>query len=182
MFPCCSVVRPDRWHLHLSALYDVLDHTNHTWCMCGGIWWCLDHVWWCLVVSGACLVVSGACLVMLMDIDWYDLTWCIWADIFSNAFYWCADAVDAVDSLMLLMCWCCWCADAADALMLLMHWCCWSNDAAVVDNMQIVVRAHLKGIGWSSEFRTVVQCLAHPLLNIGVFQMKKIACDSSLEL
>ena len=77
--------------------------------MCGGIWWCLDHIWWCLVVSGACLVVSGARLVMLMDIDWYGLIWCIWADIFSNAHNRCADA---------------------DALMLLMHWCYWSNDAA----------------------------------------------------
>ena len=72
------VVRPDRWHLHLSQLYDVLDHRNHTWCMCGGIWWCLDHIWWCLVVSGACLVVSGVRLVMLRDIDWYDLIWCIY--------------------------------------------------------------------------------------------------------
>ena len=58
--------------------------------------------------------------------------------------------------LMLQMYWCCWCADA---LMLLMHWCYWSNDAAVVDKMQICVWAHLKGIAWSSEFRTVVQCL-----------------------
>ena len=126
--------------------------------MCGGIWWCLDHVWWCLVVSGACLVVSGARLVMLMDIDWYDLIWCIWADIFSNAYNRCTDAADA---LMLLMRWCCWCPDAADAdaLMLLLHWCYWSNDAAVVDKMQICVWAHLKGIALSSEFRTVVQCL-----------------------
>ena len=31
IFPCCcSFVRPDRWHLHFSPLYDVLDHTNHT--------------------------------------------------------------------------------------------------------------------------------------------------------
>ena len=58
------------------------------------------------------------------------------------------------DALMLLMHWC---TDAADALMLLMRWCCWSNDAA--DKMQIGERAHLKGIAWSSEFRTVVQCL-----------------------
>ena len=65
----CLSVRPDRWHLHLSPLYDVLDHTNPTWCMCGGVWWCLDHVWWCLVLSGPCLVVSGALLMMLMDID-----------------------------------------------------------------------------------------------------------------
>ena len=110
--------------------------------MCGGVWWCLDHVWWCLVVSGACLVVSGARLVMLMDIDWYDLIWCIWADIFSNAYNRCTDA-----------------ADAADALMLLINWCYWSNDAAVVDKMQICVWAHLKGKALSSEFRTVVQCL-----------------------
>ena len=144
IFACRSFVRPDRWHLHLSQLYDVLDHTNHTWCMCGGIWWCLDHIWWCLVVSGACLVVSGARLVMLMDIDWYDLIWCIWADIFSNAYNRCTDA-----------------ADAADALVLLMHWCYWSNDAAVVDKMQICVWAHLKGIALSSEFRTVVQRLVH---------------------
>ena len=114
--------------------------------MCGGIWWCLvclDHIWWCLVVSEACLVVSGARLVMLMDIDWYGLIWCIWADIFSNAHNRCADA---------------------DALMLLMHWCYWSNDAAVVDKMQICVWAHLKGIALSSEFRTVVQCLVLPLV------------------
>ena len=142
-----SSVRPDRWHLHLSQLYDVLDHTNHTWCMCGGIWWCLDHIWWCLVVSGACLVVSGARLVMLMDIDWYGLIWCIWADIFSNAHNRCADA---------------------DALMLLMHWCYWSNDAAVVDKMQICVWAHLKGIALSSEFRTVVQRLVFNVISITI--------------
>ena len=41
-----------------------------------------------------------------------------------------------------------WCADAADAV-----------DAAVADKMQIGVRAHLNGIAWSSEFRTVVQRL-----------------------
>ena len=139
-----SFVRPDRWHLHLSPLYDVLDHTNHTWGMCGGVWWCLGHVWWCLVVSGACLVVSGACLVMLMDIDGYDLILCIWADILSNAYNRCTNAADA---LMLLM------------LMLLLNWRYWSNDAAVVDKMQICVWAHLKGIALSSEFRTVVQCL-----------------------
>ena len=118
--------------------------------MCGGIWWCLDHIWWCLVVSGACLVVSGARLVMLMDIDWYDLIWCIWADIFSNAYNRCTDA-----------------ADAADALMLLINWCYWSNDAAVVDRMQICVRAHLKGIALSSKFRTVVQCLV--VNNVHIF-------------
>ena len=116
--------------------------------MCGGIWWCLDHIWWCLVVSGACLVVSGARLVMLMDIDWYDLIWCIWADIFSNAHNRCADA---------------------DALMLLMHWCYWSNDAAVVDKMQICVWAHLKGIALSSEFRTVVQCLVLTYIELHYF-------------
>ena len=108
------------------------------------VWWCLDHVWWCLVVSGACLVVSGARLVMLMDIDWYDLIWCRWADIFSNAYNRCTDT-----------------PDAADALMLLINWCYWSNDAAVVDKMQICVWAHLNGIALSSEFRTVVQCLVY---------------------
>ena len=86
---------------------------------------------------------------------------------------WCADAADALmrwccwcaDALMHWSCWCCWCCcccwctDAADAADALMHWCCWSNDAAVVDKMQIGVRAHLKGTAWSSEFRTVVQCL-----------------------
>ena len=30
IFPCSFVVVPHRWHLHLSPLYDVLDHTNHT--------------------------------------------------------------------------------------------------------------------------------------------------------
>ena len=78
------------------------------------------HVWWCLVVSGPCLVVSGARLVMLMDIDWYDLIWCIWADIFSNAYNRCTDAANAVDALMLLMRWCCWCTDATDQMMLLL--------------------------------------------------------------
>ena len=59
-----------------------------------------------------------------------------------------ADVVDDADALMLLMRWCCWCADAVDAV-----------DAAVVDKMQIGVRAHLNGIAWSSEIRTVVQRL-----------------------
>ena len=27
---CCLLFVPHRWHLHLSPLYDVLDHTNHT--------------------------------------------------------------------------------------------------------------------------------------------------------
>ena len=30
IFTCCLVGCPDRWHLHLSLLFDVLDHTNHT--------------------------------------------------------------------------------------------------------------------------------------------------------
>ena len=81
-------------------------------------------------------------MLLMLLMHWCCWCWCIWADIPSTAFNWC-----------------CW---NADALMLLMHWCCWSNDAAVVDKMQIGVRAHLKGIAWSSEtseFCTVVQCL-----------------------
>ena len=30
IFTCCLVGCPDRWHIHLSPLFDVLDHTNHT--------------------------------------------------------------------------------------------------------------------------------------------------------
>ena len=72
IFACCLFVRlsvcSDRWHLHLSQLYDVLDHKNHTWCMCGGTWLCLDHVWWCLVVSGGVWSSPG-------DVNGYRLTW-----------------------------------------------------------------------------------------------------------
>ena len=46
---------PHRWHPHSSSLYDIWDHTNHSWCMCGGIWWCLEHVWWCLEHVWWCL-------------------------------------------------------------------------------------------------------------------------------
>ena len=112
------------------------------WTMSDGVWWCLEHVWWCLE------------LVLWCQWTWTDMTW---LDVYGQiSFPMPIRCTDAADALMLLMHWSCWCANAADALL---HWCCWSNDAAVVDKMQIAVRAHLKGIAWSSEFRTVVQCL-----------------------
>ena len=50
---------------------------------------------------------------------------------------------------------CSWRADTPDA-----------PDAAVADKTQIGVRAHLNGIAWSSEFRTVVQRLVYLLLEM----------------
>ena len=112
--------------------------------------WCADAAYaadalmlWCTDVADA-----ADALILLMHRCWWCRLCCWWAD--------------ATDALMLLMRWCWWCADAVDAVdavMLLMRWCCWSNDTAVVDKMQIGVRAHLKGIALSSEFRTVVQRL-----------------------
>ena len=70
--------------------------------MSGGVWWCLDYVWWCLMHVWWCLVVS-------MYIGWYDLNWCIWADIPSSACNWCCwNTTDAVDGMMLRMRWYCW--------------------------------------------------------------------------
>ena len=99
------------------------------------------HVWWYLVVSGPCLLVSGGVWSLsggvwtmsggVMNIGWYDLTWCMWADIFSEV---CNRCTDATDALMLLMCWC---ADAA----------CWCADADVADKMQIGVQPIFK---WES--------------------------------
>ena len=81
------------------------------------------HVWWYLVVYG------GVWTWTLMEIGWYDLTWCVWADIFSDA---CNRSTDAADTQLLRMrcfwcCWWCWCTDAAgatDPMMLLMR-CSW---------------------------------------------------------
>ena len=66
---------PHPWHLFSSPVYDVSDHTNHTWCMCGGIWWCLDHVWWCLVVSGGVWSMSGGVWSSSGDVNGYRLIW-----------------------------------------------------------------------------------------------------------
>ena len=60
--------------------------------MSGGVYWCLKHAWWCLCIQ-----------------CWYDLNWCIWADIPSSACNWCCwNTTDAVDGMMLRMRWYCW--------------------------------------------------------------------------
>ena len=88
-------------------------------------------------------MVSGACLVVSMYIGWYDLSWCIWADIPSSGcaaaaqillMRWCCWCADPADAPILLMRWSWWCTDADDALMLLMYWWCWCTDALMLLN------------------------------------------------
>ena len=69
--------------------------------------------------------------------------------------------------MLLMPCWS-WCADAPDAV-----------DAAVADKCKLVY-AHLNGIAWASEFRTVVQRLVILLFSPQMFVIKFV-CHSGGE-